>query len=47
MLIECLREAAIYLGIAIGIPCVIFGLFRFWQVFAAPRFRRVKRRDRP
>lgn len=46
MLIECLKESAIYLGIVIGIPCVIFGAFRFWQVFIRPvkPFRRIRRR---
>ena len=45
MILECMREAAIYLGIVIGIPCVLFGLFRAWQVFRPVKpFRKIKRR---
>ena len=30
---ECLFETIVFLGISFGIPILIFGMFRFWQVF--------------
>ena len=44
MVMECIRESVTFIGIVFGIPGLLFGLFRAWQVFIAPTFRRRKRR---
>lgn len=30
---ECMTEMVMFMGLVVGVPCLIFGMFRFWQVF--------------
>lgn len=44
MIIDVAREIAIYLGIVFGVPMMLFGLFRCWQVFGPVKQSRRWRR---
>ena len=46
MLLDVTQEIVIYLGIVVfGVPMMLFGLFRCWQVCRpVKQFRRMRRR---